>query len=90
MTAIPCLTSPRVSVADLLWGSPITATGAATSLAGNFSGFTYSFFVQDGWRVGRRLTLNLGLRYELNTRYSDFQNRLTLLETARTASERRQ
>jgi hypothetical protein len=30
----------------------------------------------------RRVTLNLGLRYELNTRYTDVQNRLTLFDTA--------
>jgi hypothetical protein len=28
---------------------------------------TYGFFVQDDWRVSQRLTLNLGLRYELET-----------------------
>src|SRR5262249_13022162 len=27
----------------------------------------YNFFVQDDWRISPRLTLNLGLRYELNT-----------------------
>ncbi len=82
MTAIPGSTSTGVSVADLLLGNPITASGSATSLAGNFNGFTYAFFVQDDWRVNRRMTLNLGLRYELNTRYSDVQNRLTLFDTA--------
>lgn len=28
---------------------------------------TYGFFVQDDWRLSQRLTLNLGLRYELET-----------------------
>ena len=28
---------------------------------------TWGFFVQDDWRVNNKLTLNLGLRYELET-----------------------
>lgn len=80
MTALPGTANTGVAVADLLLGLPITASGSSTSLAGNFNGFTYAFFVQDDWRVSRRLTLNLGLRYELNTRYSDVQNRLTLFD----------
>ncbi len=31
-----------------------------------FRSGSYHFFAQDDWRVTRRLTLNLGLRYELN------------------------
>ena len=81
MTAMPGSTTTGVSVADLLLGLPITASGSSTSLAGNFNGFTFAFFAQDDWRLTRRVTLNLGLRYELNTRYTDVQNRLTLFDT---------
>ena len=35
----------------------------------NFRSNSYQFFFQDDWRVTRRLTLNLGLRYELNEPY---------------------
>ena len=34
----------------------------------------YGLFVQDDWRVTRRLTVNLGLRYELNTVFTERDN----------------
>lgn len=39
------------------------------------SSSTYGFFVQDDWRVGPRLTLNLGLRYEIETALTEKNNR---------------
>lgn len=72
--------STGVSIADILLGLPATAGGSNTSLTGNFNGFSHAFFVQDDWKVNPRLTMNLGLRYELNTRYTDVQNRLTLFD----------
>ncbi len=35
----------------------------------------WDFYVQDDWKVNRRLTLNLGVRYDYNTAWSEGQNR---------------
>jgi hypothetical protein len=37
----------------------------------------YGTFINDDWKVSRDLTVNLGLRYEFETAYTDPQDRLT-------------
>ena len=42
----------------------------------------YSFFAQDDWKFSRKLTLNLGLRYELDLPPYDTRGRITTFDPA--------
>jgi hypothetical protein len=45
------------------------------SILGNmFEGNSYSFFLQDDWKVNRKLTLNLGLRYDYQPKATERHN----------------
>ncbi len=70
-----------------------TFTSPANFLAGNASLFNYgpgtpsrikvntvSGFVMDNWKVTRQLTLELGLRYDLNMRPSEAANRFVVFD----------
>jgi hypothetical protein len=61
-------------LASLLLGLP---TGGLINRAASFAeqSTVYSGFVQDDWRITPRLTLNLGLRYELESALTERYNR---------------
>jgi hypothetical protein len=65
--------------ADFLLGYSSGYSENATQDQGHWNNVSWAAYIQDNWRASRRLTFNLGLRwdgiphtYEANNRYSDF------------------
>jgi len=54
----------RNGLANFLLGVPEESFRGALA-AQRFSGAEYAFYAQDDWKLTRRLTINIGLRYEL-------------------------
>jgi len=64
------------SMADFLLGAYATL-GVTNGVRVNDGGNTFTaFYVQDDWKVNPRLTLNMGLRYELPTPWVDKLDRI--------------
>ncbi|WP_263410326.1 TonB-dependent receptor [Terriglobus tenax] len=59
-----------ISLSDFLLGRPNTMNQDSTVYA-NANYWNYGFFAQDDWRLIPRLTLNLGLRYDVQTAPTD-------------------
>ncbi|MGH9521974.1 MAG: TonB-dependent receptor domain-containing protein, partial [Terriglobales bacterium] len=57
-------------LAGFLLGLPSTATYDLNA-RGTYHSYYYALFVQDDWRITRNLTINLGIRYDHDTPYSE-------------------
>jgi outer membrane receptor protein involved in Fe transport len=64
------------SYATFLLGA-VSSASITTHLGESQRGKTYSAFVQDDWKVSRRLTLNLGLRWDYQTQPIELNNGAT-------------
>ena len=62
--------------ANLLLGAPVLFYQGLGSFNRNVRNWGTAVFAQDEWRVKRRLTLNLGLRYDVINPNTETQNRL--------------
>lgn len=67
------------SLGDFLLGMT-SSRRYSTLQQGQLRERNYMFYVQDDWKIAQRLTLNLGVRYELASPMFDTQNRMTTLD----------
>ena len=70
-------------IATLLLGIPTGAT-ASVNRALSAGQHSYDWYVQDDWKITRKLTLNLGLRYEYQTPWTERHNQLGIFNPAAT------
>jgi hypothetical protein len=60
------------AITDFLFGSP-NSMGQDVPVYANANYFNYGLFFQDDWRIRPDLTLNLGIRYDVQTTPTDTQ-----------------
>lgn len=68
------------ALASFLLGTPALAQRQAGTPSMRMRQMTYDLFVQDDWRVTPSLTINAGLRYDLQTPLEDISKILTNLD----------
>lgn len=77
--AVPGGQAPYLGLASFLLGVP-TGGQITYSDATSQNGFYHALYFQDDWRVTQKLTLNLGLRWEVETGPVERYNRLATVD----------
>ena len=70
------------AMGDLLLGYPTFTIQSQSDNPKTQRTSSFDFFAQDDWKVSRKLSLNLGLRYEFNTPPTDPTNRMSAFSLA--------
>jgi hypothetical protein len=68
------------SFADFMLGLPRNITTPANQLQGHVGQWRNGFFINDVWSATQKMTLSLGLRYELNTPAETYTGLATMLD----------
>ncbi|HLJ17456.1 MAG TPA: carboxypeptidase regulatory-like domain-containing protein [Bryobacteraceae bacterium] len=70
------------SVADYLLGYMSESEGQLGEVVAQLRGWYMGLYFQDQWKVTNKLTINYGVRYELQPGYRETHDRLTLIDFA--------
>ena len=68
------------ALASLIIGFPQSGNGYGMDVAVTTQNFAHAWYFQDNWRPTSRLTLNLGLRYELTLPRTERFNRMSWID----------
>lgn len=79
VAGVPAGQAPYLSLGSYLLDLPTSGSLTFTD-ATSQQGFYHAFYFQDDWKISRKLTLNLGLRWEMETGPTERYDRLATID----------